>query len=125
MSLTILTIDDSKTIRNIVKKLFDGYDCDVHEAKDGIEGLSIAFKIVPDVVILDIDMPGMNGLEMLMNLRNNDIFMNTPVIMLTSKSKEHNVKLALELGVTDFIAKPFKRDDLLRRIRELFDLAPL
>ncbi len=118
----ILTIDDSKTIRNIVRKMFKGYDCEVLEAGNGIEGLAMAGKSLPDLIILDIDMPEMNGLEMLMHLRNNDKFMNTPVFMLTSKSKEKNVKVAMDLGVKAFIAKPFKREELLSKVNQAIDL---
>ncbi len=118
----ILTVDDSKTIRCIIKKVFEGYDCEVSEAKNGIEGLTVAGKIHPDLIILDIDMPEMNGLDMLMHLRNNDSFISTPVFMLTSKSREENVRLAMELGVKAFIAKPFKRDELLVKVKQLMDL---
>lgn len=118
----ILTIDDSKTIRNIILKMFDGYDCEVLEAENGVEGLAQAGKHHPNLIILDIDMPQMNGLEMLTHLRNNDKFMHTPVFMLTSKSKAKNVKMALDLGVKAYIAKPFKRDELLGKVKELIKL---
>jgi two-component system cell cycle response regulator len=125
MKPKILTVDDSQTIRSIIKKMLSGYQGDVIEAADGIEGLARAREEKPDLVILDIDMPGMNGLELLMNLRNDDRFMHTPVIMLTSKSKPENIRIAKELGIAAFIAKPFKRELFLDRIQKVLTLHPL
>jgi DNA-binding response OmpR family regulator len=124
MKLKILTVDDSNTIRTIIKKTLSKFDCELIEASNGAEGLDAAKKEDPNLIILDIDMPGMNGLEVLMNLRNDDKFMNTPVFMLTSKSKTTNVRIALELGVAAFISKPFKRADLINRIKKVLPLAP-
>lgn len=120
----ILTVDDSKTVRMIIKKTLSAYNCVLVEAADGIEGLAVSKKEDPNLIILDIDMPGMNGLEVLMNLRNDDQFMHTPVFMLTSKSQAKNVKTAIELGVAAYIAKPFKRAELIDRIQKLVPLAP-
>jgi CheY-like chemotaxis protein len=125
MKPKILTVDDSQTIRSIIKKMLSGYQGDVIEAADGIEGLARAREEEPDLVILDIDMPGMNGLELLMNLRNDDRFMHTPVIMLTSKSKPENIRIAKELGIAAFIAKPFKRELFLDRVQKVLSLHPL
>ena len=125
MKPKILTVDDSQTIRSIIRKMLSGYQCDVIEAKDGLEGLAKVREEEPSLVILDIDMPGMNGLEMLMNLRNEDRFMHTPVVMLTSKSKPDNIRIAKELGIAAFIAKPFGRDLFLDRVQKVLPLSPL
>jgi two-component system cell cycle response regulator len=124
MKPKILTVDDSQTIRSIIKKMLDGYLCDILEAADGIQGLVTAKKETPDLIILDIDMPGMNGLELLKNLRDDDKFINTPIFMLTSKSKAENIKTALELGISAFIAKPFKRELFLTRVQKVLPLSP-
>jgi two-component system cell cycle response regulator len=121
----ILTVDDSKTIRSIIKKMLSEYQCEVIEAADGIEGLAKVRQEEPSLVILDIDMPGMNGLELLMNLRNDDRFMNTPVLMLTSKSKAENIRIARELGIASFIAKPFRREIFFSRILKVMPLSPV
>jgi two-component system cell cycle response regulator len=121
----ILTVDDSKTIRSIIKKMLSEYQCEVIEAADGIEGLAKVRQEEPSLVILDIDMPGMNGLELLMNLRNDDRFMNTPVLMLTSKSKAENIRIARELGIAAFIAKPFRREIFFSRILKVMPLSPV
>lgn len=125
MKPKILTVDDSQTIRSIIKKMLSGHQCDVIEAADGIQGLAKAREEEPSLVILDIDMPGMNGLELLMNLRNDDKFMHTPVFMLTSKSKPENIRIAKELGIAAFIAKPFKRELFLDRVQKVLSLCPV
>jgi two-component system cell cycle response regulator len=124
MKPKILTVDDSQTIRSIIKKMLAGFQCDILEAADGIQGLATAKKETPDLIILDIDMPGMNGLELLMNLRNDDRFIRTPVFMLTSKSKAENIRIAMELGIAAFIAKPFKRELFVSRIQKVMPLCP-
>ena len=115
----ILSVDDSKTVRNIIRKTLTTYDCEIVEANDGLEGLAMARELNPDLIILDIDMPKMNGLDVLMNLRNDVKFTNTPIIMLTAKSKEKNVRIAFKLGVEAFIGKPFKRYELIERIQSV------
>ena len=65
MKVKILTVDDSKTVRIIVRKAFKSFDCDVLEAQNGVEGLAMAAKQTPDIILLDITMPVMDGVEML------------------------------------------------------------
>lgn len=125
MKPKILTVDDSKAIRTIIKKMLSGYDCEVIEAANGMEGLDVAKKERPALLLLDIDMPGMNGLELLMNLRNLEQFENTPVFMMSSKSSAKNVRLAMELGVKAFIAKPFKREEVLDRMKKVIELSSI
>ena len=119
----ILSIDDSKTIRSIIRKMLMPYNCELLEAQDGLEGLQMAKDLDPDLIILDIDMPVMNGLEMLMNLRSDKQSKETPVFMLTSKSKEKNVRVSLKLGVKAFISKPFNREELIDRIQKVLPLS--
>jgi CheY-like chemotaxis protein len=121
----ILSVDDSKTIRTIIRKMLLPYDCELIEAKDGMEGLQMARELNPDLIILDIDMPRMNGMEVLLNLRNDDKSRRTPVFMLTSKSKEKNVRVAMKLGVKAFIGKPFKQQELIERIQNFLPLSSL
>jgi len=69
MRYRILTVDDSKTVRCIVRKAFKSFDCDILEASNGVEGLALASKETPDVVLLDVTMPVMDGVEMLTKLK--------------------------------------------------------
>lgn len=122
MALKILAIDDSKTIRMIVKKAFKTYDCEVIEAENGKEGLEVASKIKPDLIVLDITMPVMTGPEMLEELKKISDLKEIPVIMLTAESGRENVIEILTMGVKDYIVKPFKGEQLIERVRKFVTL---
>jgi CheY-like chemotaxis protein len=124
MSLKVLTVDDSKTIRMIVKKSFRPYDCQIFEAENGVEGLSAASSIKPDLIILDITMPVMNGIEMLEKLRKIDEFQKIPVIMLTAESGKDNVMRIIKMGVKDYMVKPFKPAQLIEKVVKIVALEP-
>ena len=123
MSHKILTVDDSRTIRMIVKKAFQQYDCDIVEAENGMEGLALAAKEKPDLIILDITMPVMTGIEMLGKLKEDPELKDIPVIMLTAESGKDNVMGIVKMGVRDYIVKPFKGDQLIERARPIIDLS--
>jgi DNA-binding response OmpR family regulator len=122
MSHKILTVDDSRTIRMIVKKAFQQYNCDIIEGENGMEGLALAAKEKPDLIILDITMPVMTGIEMLGKLKEDPELKAIPVIMLTAESGKDNVMGIVKMGVRDYIVKPFKGDQLIERARHIIDL---
>ena len=122
MSLKILAVDDSKTIRMIVKKAFKIYDCEVIEAENGKEGLETASKEKPDLIVLDITMPVMTGPEMLEKLKNDPALKEIPVIMLTAESGKENVVQILKMGVKDYMVKPFKGEQLIERATKVVTL---
>jgi len=124
MTLRVLAVDDSKTIRKIVSKAFSTYDCEVMEAENGIEGLSIASRDKPDLIILDITMPVMNGVEMLGKLKGQPDLKDIPVIMLTAESGKDNVMQIVKMGVRDYMVKPFKGEQLIERVMKIFTLQP-
>ncbi len=95
MSIKILTVDDSKTIRLIVAKAFKPFDCMVLEADNGVVGLAVASREKPDVILLDYTMPVMDGFEVLARLRSDPDLKATPVIMLTAEAgRETVIKIA-------------------------------
>lgn len=124
MALKVLTVDDSKTIRMIVKKAFQTYSCEITEAENGVEGLAAAAKIKPGLIILDITMPIMNGVEMLERLKGDEDLKNIPVIMLTAESGKDNVMNIVKKGIKDYMVKPFKGEDLIERVRKIMPLEP-
>jgi CheY-like chemotaxis protein len=124
MALKVLTVDDSKTIRMIVKKAFKPFDCDIFEAENGVEGLAEAGRQKPDLIILDITMPVMNGIEMLDRLKGEADLKDIPVIMLTAESGKDNVLQIVQKGVKDYMVKPFKAEDLLERVQKIVKLTP-
>ena len=124
MSIKILTIDDSKTIRMIVAKAFKPFDCAILEGANGIEGLAVAIKEKPDLIILDITMPVMDGVTMLTKLREDPALKAIPVVMLTAESGRENVAHIARLGVRDYLVKPFKEDELIEKIGRIVNLQP-
>jgi two-component system cell cycle response regulator len=125
MRYRILTVDDSKTVRIIVRKAFKTFDCDILEAANGVEGLAIASKEMPDVVLLDVTMPVMDGVEMLTKLKADPQLKGIPVIMLTAEGGRENVLKIAKIGVRDYIVKPFKEDLLIEKLGRIIDLKPL
>jgi len=122
MAYKILTVDDSKTIRMIVKKAFKSYDCELFEGENGVEGLAIANKEKPDLIILDITMPVMTGIEMLEKLKKEPELKEIPVIMLTAESGKENVMKIVKMGVKDYMVKPFKGEQLIERAQSILKL---
>jgi DNA-binding response OmpR family regulator len=125
MAYKILTVDDSKTIRMIVKKAFKPYNCELFEGENGVEGLAIAAKEMPDLIILDITMPVMTGIEMLGKLKAESDLKDIPVIMLTAESGKENVMQIVKMGVKDYIVKPFKGEQLIERAKNILKLMPV
>jgi two-component system cell cycle response regulator len=122
MSIKILTVDDSKTIRLIVAKAFKPYDCMVLEADNGVVGLAVASREKPDVILLDYTMPVMDGFEVLARLRSDPVLKTTPVIMLTAEAGRDTVIKIAKLGVRDYLIKPFKGELLIERVGRVVTL---
>ena len=122
MVTKILIVDDAPELTQLLKLALsrDGYQ--VEAANDGLEGLRKAYDLRPDLILLDIMMPGMSGMEMLARFRE---FSDVPVIMLTALDKT-NVKIdGLNIGADDYVTKPFDTDELKARIRALLRRAAL
>lgn len=122
MALKVLTVDDSKTIRMIVKKAFKPYDCVLFEGENGVDGLAIATKEKPDLIVLDITMPVMSGTEMLSKLKAEKDLKDIPVIMLTAEAGKDNVMKIVQMGVNDYMVKPFKGEQLIDRVQKILTL---
>ncbi|MEY4917208.1 MAG: hypothetical protein RL616_1121 [Verrucomicrobiota bacterium] len=122
MATKILSVDDSRTIRLIVGRAFKSYDCTVLEACNGEEGLATAAREKPDLIILDVTMPVMDGVTMLTKLKEDEAIKGTPVIMLTAESGRENVLHIAKLGVRDYLVKPFKEDQLIEKAGRIVSL---
>ena len=124
MPTKILSVDDSKTIRMIVKRTFAPYDVKVVEASNGEEGLAAAAAETPDLIVLDITMPVMDGVAMLTKLKESDALKGIPVIMLTAESGRENVAYIAKLGVRDYLVKPFQDAQLIEKVNRVVTLQP-
>ena len=122
MKLKILTVDDSSTIRLIVAKAFKALDCDILEATNGVEGLAVAALERPDIILLDLTMPIMDGAEMLSKLKSSPTLKNIPVVMLTAEAAREDVLRIAKLGVRDYIVKPFEEEVVVERVGRIIDL---
>jgi two-component system cell cycle response regulator len=122
MSAKILSVDDSRTIRLIVGKAFKPYECTVFEAGNGEEGLAAAAREKPDLIVLDVTMPIMDGVTMLTKLKEDETLKGIPVIMLTAESGRENVLHIAKLGVRDYLVKPFKEDQLIEKASRVISL---
>jgi two-component system cell cycle response regulator len=125
MRYKVLTVDDSKTVRIIVKKAFKPFDCEILEAANGVEGLAVAAKETPDLILLDITMPVMDGVEMLTKLKSDPALKSIPVIMLTAEGGRDNVLKIAKIGVRDYLVKPFKEEVLIEKASRVIDLKPV
>ena len=113
----VMVIDDSKTIRRTAENLLSKAGCEVITATDGFEALGIIADTRPDVIIVDIMMPRLDGYQTCALIKNNDEFKNTPVIMLSSKDGLFDRARGRIVGSEQYLTKPFTRDELLSAIR--------
>jgi chemosensory pili system protein ChpA (sensor histidine kinase/response regulator) len=117
--LEIMVVDDSVTIRNVVSHLMQRQGWKVLTAKDGLEAIEVLHTWQPDLIILDIEMPRMNGYEFMRSMRAQKEYKDLPVIMHTSRgSKKHREK-AESLGVNAFVTKPYEEEDFIALIKDL------
>ena len=115
----ILTVDDSPSIRQMIKVTLSPVGHNVIEAGDGAQGLEKAKASKPDLIITDLNMPAMNGLEFIRALRVLPGFVGVPIVFLTTESNESTKAEAKKAGATGWITKPFKQEQLLAVVSKL------
>lgn len=113
---SVLIVDDDPVVCDLVTRVLDQPGFDVRQASDGPQALREVAVRLPDLVLLDIIMPGMSGLAVLEQWRSDHVTGKLPVILLTAKAQESDVEQGLELGADDYILKPFGRRELMRRV---------
>ena len=120
-----MVVDDSITMRRVSQRLLERRGLRVVTANDGVDALEKMEDEIPDIVLLDIEMPRMDGYEFAKNLRNNPDTRKVPIIMITSRSGEKHRARAIELGVNDYLGKPYQEQEMLESVRILLaDKAP-
>lgn len=113
----IYVVDDEANIRRLASLALEDQGMEVKGYENGEQLLGALDRSIPDCILLDWMMPGLDGIQLLHRIRNNDKFKNIPLIMLTAKSEEMDVVMALELGADDYISKPFGIKELPARVR--------
>ena len=117
----IIVIDDERTICEAIEFLLENEGYDVITAYNGEEGLQQVYKFPPDMLIVDLLMPKMNGFRVVKRVRNDPAFKEIPILMLTVVDDKLNIEEGYSSGVTDYMVKPFEVDDLLARVRTLLE----
>jgi chemosensory pili system protein ChpA (sensor histidine kinase/response regulator) len=119
----VMIVDDSLTVRKITSRTLTRAGFDVITAKDGIDALELLNDRTPDVILLDIEMPRMDGFEFTKTIKNEPRNAHIPIIMITSRTAEKHRNRAKELGVDLYLGKPYQEDELIRNLREMLALA--
>ncbi|MDO4426570.1 MAG: Hpt domain-containing protein [Moraxella sp.] len=112
----VLVVDDSVTVRKVTSRFLERQGFETVVAKDGVDAIEILQELTPDLMLLDIEMPRMDGFEVATQVRRNSRLEDLPIIMITSRTGEKHRERAFEIGVTDYMGKPFQENDLLNRI---------
>ena len=110
----VLIVDDEAKIREILRRFLEQEGYEVAEAEDGDTALRVAQELLPDLVVLDVMMPGIDGIEVLRRLRNGS---DVPVILLTARTEELDKLVGLSVGADDYVTKPFSPRELVARVK--------
>jgi chemosensory pili system protein ChpA (sensor histidine kinase/response regulator) len=113
----VMVVDDSLTVRKITSRMLIREGFEVATAKDGVDGLQQLQDIQPDIILLDIEMPRMDGFEFARNVRADAKARDIPIIMITSRTADKHRNRAMELGVNEYMGKPYQEEQLLAMIR--------
>jgi two-component system chemotaxis response regulator CheY len=120
---TILIVEDSATTRALIRAVIDELgDVETVEAASGFEALKLLPQQEYDLIITDINMPDINGLELISFVRNNQRYIHLPIIIVSTERSEEDKKRGIALGATDYVTKPFKSGELLEIIKKTIGL---
>ena len=117
----VLVVDDSITVRRVTQRLLERHSMKVMTAKDGVDALSILQDHMPDIILLDIEMPRMDGYELATQVRADARLADIPIVMITSRVGEKHRARAIEIGVNDYLGKPYQENQLLDAIEPLVE----
>jgi CheY-like chemotaxis protein len=117
--ITVLLVDDEDQLRRVMKDLLEREGYTIAEAADGVEALDQADRLAPDVIVLDLNLPTLDGYSVLSQLRSRPATREIPIIVLTAKGDEDNEVRVFELGADDFLTKPFRARALSARLESV------
>jgi chemosensory pili system protein ChpA (sensor histidine kinase/response regulator) len=120
---TIMVVDDSITIRKVTERMLLRYGIEVILAKDGVDATNQLQDHIPDLMLLDIEMPRMDGFEVATYVRNEERLKDIPIIMITSRTGSKHKEKAMKIGVNRYLGKPFQEDDLVSNINDILNTA--
>jgi DNA-binding response OmpR family regulator len=114
--ICVLLVDDEDDLRRVMRDLLERDGFTVQEARDGVQALDQVDRHAPDIIVLDLNLPGLDGYGVLSQLRSRPVTRDIPVIVLTAKGDEDNEVRVFELGADDFLSKPFRARALAARL---------
>ena len=118
-----MVVDDSITVRKVTSRLLERNGYKVLTAKDGIDAMGQLQETVPDMMLLDIEMPRMDGFELATHMRNDEHLKHVPIIMITSRTGDKHRERAMQIGVNNYLGKPYQENDLLESIHRIIGVA--
>ncbi|MEM7020387.1 MAG: response regulator [Pseudomonadota bacterium] len=118
---TIMVVDDSITVRKVTARLLKRQGMEVLTAKDGLDAVAQLQDHIPDLMLLDVEMPRMDGFELAQRMRGNDDWKHIPIIMITSRTGVKHRERAAKIGIDKHLGKPFNETELLEHIHNLLD----
>jgi chemosensory pili system protein ChpA (sensor histidine kinase/response regulator) len=120
--LTVMVVDDSITVRKVTTRLLERQGFEVITAKDGIDAMGAMQERVPDMMLLDIEMPRMDGFELASHMRNDERLRHVPITMITSRTGDKHRERAAQIGIDHYLGKPYQEHELLQTINRLVGL---
>jgi two-component system, OmpR family, alkaline phosphatase synthesis response regulator PhoP len=117
MRTNILVIEDDKDVIDVLGYFLEKENYRVHVARDGFAGLELAAKVVPNLILLDLKMPRLDGIEVCKKLKSDPLLRDIPVIIVTAKGEEADKIKGLEIGADDYVTKPFSPGELIARVK--------
>jgi chemosensory pili system protein ChpA (sensor histidine kinase/response regulator) len=116
-----MVVDDSITVRRVTERLLERNGMRVVTAKDGVDAIALLQEHMPDIMLLDIEMPRMDGYEVATHVRNDPRLKHIPIVMITSRVGQKHRARAIETGVDDYLGKPYQEHQLLAAIGALVE----
>jgi chemosensory pili system protein ChpA (sensor histidine kinase/response regulator) len=117
-----MVVDDSITMRKVTGRVLERNNYEVMTAKDGVDAIEKLQDRLPDVMLLDIEMPRMDGYELATHMRNDVRLRDVPIIMITSRTGEKHRQRAFEIGVDRYLGKPYQEAELMRNVNEILEV---
>ena len=121
--LVVMVVDDSITVRKVTSRLLERNGYKVMTAKDGVDAMGQLHETIPDMMLLDIEMPRMDGFELATHMRNDDQLKHVPIIMITSRTGDKHRERAQQIGVNNYLGKPYQENDLLDSIQRIIGVS--
>ena len=115
----VMVVDDSITMRKVTGRVLERHGYEVGTAKDGLDALERMAEVIPDLMLLDIEMPRMDGYELATAMKADPRMRNVPIIMITSRTGEKHRERAMQIGVERYLGKPYQEVELMRNVFDL------